>query len=159
MAINPNTDFTAGQVLTAAEQNRFPRGIVAQAESTTSSASITTSETVLLTASTFTAVANRYYKITYYEPMIQSSVTAPGYMTFRIRLTNTSGTTYQYADVEPVGGGSDGQIVQVQVITTLTAGSTVIVGTGRASSQSFVAFGNAGVGAKRQIYVEDIGPA
>ena len=29
MAINPNTDFTAGAVLTAAQQNRFPRGVVA----------------------------------------------------------------------------------------------------------------------------------
>jgi hypothetical protein len=29
MAINPNTDFTTGQVLTSAEQNRFPRGVMA----------------------------------------------------------------------------------------------------------------------------------
>ena len=27
MAINPNTDFTTGAILTAAQQNRFPRGI------------------------------------------------------------------------------------------------------------------------------------
>ncbi len=159
MAINPNTDFTAGQVLTAAQQNRFPRGIVALTTSTTSSASIGTTETVLLTASTFTAVANRYYKITYYEPVIQPSVTAPGYMTFRIRLTNTSGTTYQYADVEPVAGGADGQIVALQVVTTLAAGSTVIVGTGKTSSQTFVAYGSAAIPVNRQIIVEDIGPA
>ena len=159
MAINPNTDFSAGAVLTAAQQNRFPRGVVAFSSSQTSSAAIGTTETVTLTASTFTAVANRYYKITYYEPMIQPSVTAPGYMTFRIRLTNTSGTSYQYSDVEPIAGGADGQQVILQVITTLAAGSTVIVGTAKASSQTLVAYGSSAVGATRQILVEDIGPA
>jgi len=36
MAINPNTDFTSGAVLTAAQQNRFPRGVMALATSSTS---------------------------------------------------------------------------------------------------------------------------
>ena len=46
MAINPNTDFSAGAVLTAAQQNRFPRGVVAFSSSQTSSAAIGTTETV-----------------------------------------------------------------------------------------------------------------
>jgi hypothetical protein len=157
MAINPNTDFTAGQVLTAAQQNRFPRGIVALTTSTTPSSAVSTTEVVLLTSSTFTAVANRYYKITYYEPVIQPSNPAPGYMTFRIRLTNTSGTSYQFADIEPVGAGIDGQMMHMQIITTLAAGSTVVVGTGKTINNTFVAYGGAGV--NRQIVVEDIGPA
>jgi hypothetical protein len=158
MAINPNTDFSAGAVLTASQQNRFPRGVVAFTQSTTSSASIGTTETVLLTSSSFTAVANRYYKITYVEPFIQPSNPAPGYMTFQIRLTNVSGAVQQYIDLEPVGPGIDGQLMLMQVITTFSAGSTVVVGTGKTSSNTFLAYGG-GPGAKRQIIVEDIGPA
>jgi hypothetical protein len=155
MAINPNTDFTAGQVLTAAEQNRFPRGIVALTTSQTNSATITT-EAVTLTSTSFTAVANRYYRITYYEPVVQPSG-APSYMTFRIRLTNISGAILQRSDIEATG--TDGQIVPLQVITTLTAGATTVCGTVAAASGSILCYGNAGVSVSRQIIVEDIGPA
>ena len=134
-------------------------GLVALTSSQTSSASINTTETAMLTSSSFTAVANRYYKLSYYEPFVQPSSPAPGYMTFRIRLTNTSGTTYQYADIEPIGAGIDGQMIHLQVITTLTAGSTVIVGTGKTSTNTFLAYGGAALGATRQLIVEDIGPA
>jgi hypothetical protein len=81
MAISPNVDFTSGQVLTAAQQNQFPRGIVAQVSETANGTALPT-EQVTLTASTFTAVANRYYRITYFEPIAQnpggagSSITA-----------------------------------------------------------------------------------
>ena len=44
MAINPNTDFSSGAVLTAAQQNRFPRGVMAYAQTTTSDATITVEE-------------------------------------------------------------------------------------------------------------------
>jgi hypothetical protein len=90
--------------------------------------------------------------------MVQPSITPPGYMTFRLRLTNLTGTVIQYADQEATG--SDGQSVILQVITTLAAGSTTIVSTGRANAQTFVAYGNtAPTTATRQIIVEDIGPA
>ena len=35
MAVNPNTDFSAGAVLTASQQNRFPRGILGYSSLTT----------------------------------------------------------------------------------------------------------------------------
>jgi hypothetical protein len=158
MAINPNTDFTTGAVYTADQANRFPRGIVAEATSNTSSGAIGTSETVTLTSSSFTAVANRYYKITYNEPVVQASG-PPGFMTFRIRLTNISGTVLQYVDAEPVvSTGSDGQVVTLLVMTTLTAGSTVIVATARANSSTLTCYGGA-PGVVRQLIIEDIGPA
>ena len=156
MAINPNTDFTAGQVLTAAEQNRFPRGIVAFVESTSSSASIS-AQTVTLTAPAFTAVANRYYRITYFEPLLQPSG-PPGYITARLRLNNVSGTELQFTDLEPVvNSGADGQFLSLALVRTFTAGSTVICGTLQASSNTVVAYGS--VVARRQIIIEDIGPA
>ena len=125
MAINPNTDFTAGQVLTAAEQNRFPRGIVAFVESTSSSGAIT-AQTVTLTAPAFTAVANRYYKITYFEPVLQPSG-PPGFITARLRLNNVSGTELQFTDLEPVvSTGSDGQFLSLALVLSSVLSSAVL---------------------------------
>jgi len=62
MAINPNTTFTAGQILTAAQQNRFPFGILGIATldtKSTSTANFTTFATV-----TATVMANRSIKVT-----------------------------------------------------------------------------------------------
>ena len=157
MAIAPNTTFVSGAILTAAQQNQFPRGIMQLVTSTSVQSGIGTSETVTLTSPSFTAVANRYYKITYYEPVVQPSSPAPGYMTFRLRLTNLAGTSYQFADIEPVGAGIDGQMMHMQVITTLAAGATVIVGTAKTSSNTVTLYGGAGV--SRQLSIEDIGPA
>ena len=73
MAISPNDDFTAGQILTAQECNQFPRGVMALATSTTSY-TLTTSEVIATGMTvTFTAVANRYYRITWFEPQAQSA--------------------------------------------------------------------------------------
>jgi hypothetical protein len=157
MAISPNVDFTSGQILTATQQNNFPRGIMAFTTSSSPSASIST-EVVTLTSTSFTAVANRYYKITYYEPELQVSGTPPGYLSGRIRLTNVSGTIYQLSEFEPViSTGSDGMIMVLQAVTTLAAGATTICGTLAANSNSVIAFANANI--RRFIMVEDIGPA
>jgi hypothetical protein len=155
MAINPNTNFVAGDILTADQQNRFPRGIVALTTSQTNSATIT-AEAVTLTSSSFTAVANRYYRITYYEPVVQPSG-SPSYMIFRIRLTNISGALLQRADAEATG--TDGQFVPLQVVTTFAAGATTVCGTAQAASGSLLCYGNTGAGVSRQIIVEDLGPA
>jgi hypothetical protein len=60
MAISPNDDFTAGQVLTATECNQFPRGVMALATSTTNYM-LTTTSTVNATGMTvtFTAVVRQ----------------------------------------------------------------------------------------------------
>ncbi len=51
MAINPNTNFSAGAVLTSAQQNRFPRGVMAFTKATASGA--INSEAVQITGSSF----------------------------------------------------------------------------------------------------------
>ena len=130
-------------------------GVVALTTSNSNSATIT-SEAVTLTSSSFTAVANRYYRITYYEPVVQSTG-SPVYLIFRIRLTNISGTILQRADIESTG--TDGQIVPLQIVTTLTAGATTVCGTAAAASGSILLYGNSGISVNRQIIVEDIGPA
>lgn len=152
MAINPNTNFAVSDVLTAAQQNRFPRGVMAFTAVTTSDTTITTVEEVQITGSSFTAVANRYYKVTYFEPGISAT---NGSGNARIRLTNISGTVYQLQSVAVPSAG--GGFVHMSAVTTLTAGTTNFVatlqsdgGTIQASRASFrYAF----------LLVEDIGPA
>lgn len=159
MAINPNTDFSSGAVLTAAQQNRFPRGVMAYVQTTTTDATITVEE-IQVTSASFTAVANRYYKITYFEPQLTTPAVAGAFIVGRIRLTNLAGTGLQSAIVQNAPATAVNSTMNCVWTGTLTAGSTVIVaslacaaGTGQATrtaaSPSSVAF----------ILVEDIGPA
>jgi hypothetical protein len=155
MAINPNTDFTSGQVLTAAEQNRFPRGIMAYTERTTQDLTITAEE-VQITGSSFTAVANRYYKVTYYEPNIGSS-TATSYSIWRIRLTNLAGAQKNLATIQlPTSGVTNAQVT-VTWVGTLAAGVTNFVATG--FSNVGTALADRAANSPAFLLVEDIGPA
>ena len=158
MAINPNTNFTAGTVLTAAQQNRFPRGVMALATSTTSYV-LTVTETIAtgMTA-TFTAVASRYYRITYFEPQAQTA-TVLSNTTTSIRQTNATGTVLNSTIIaNSAAAQQQGGIICVSN-NTFTAGSVTVVGCAKVSvttgapnlirDASHTAF----------ILVEDIGPA
>lgn len=156
MAINPNTDFSSGAILTAAQQNRFPRGVMARNEVTTSDLTITAEE-IQITGSSFTAVANRYYRITYYEPQIALPATAGVFSIARIRLTNLAGTQLQQGIVQNAPATAINYSQPTVWVGTLTAGSTVIVGTLSCSSGTATATRSATIPA--QLTVEDIGPA
>ena len=150
MAINPNTDFSSGAVLTAVQQNRFPRGIMNLASSTTGSN--VTAEAVQLTGSSFTAVANRYYKITYFEP---NPVNGTGYWAFKIRQTNLTGTTLN-TSYTVTGTGIDRQMTMVWV-GTFSAGTVNVVATAQQTAGTGTLNRSATVIA--YLLVEDIGPA
>jgi hypothetical protein len=157
MAIAPNTTFVSGAVLTAAQMNALPFGIVAQASSTTSNNSITSTEAVTITASTFTAIANRYYRITYIEPAAAPSTGVANYINLKIRLTNAAGTVYGQGQYQQETNNATNITVTVVALATFTAGSVVVVGS---------ALVNGGTGnlqrsseAIARIIVEDIGPA
>jgi hypothetical protein len=152
MAINPNTDFTAGAILTAAQQNRFPRGIMARGVQTTSQFGIG-AETQVVASGTFTAVANRFYKITFILPYTYKTTT--GLVKARIRKTNTTGTIYQEYNITRVNDQIWAHTVEV--VTTLDAGSIEVVGTlvvsaGTINNEPAATY-------PCQIIVEDIGPA
>jgi hypothetical protein len=152
MAISPNTDFTSGQILTATQQNQFPRGIMAYAQSTTTDT--VTVEEIELTASTFTAVANRYYKISYFEPKISSNGNGSQF-TQRIRLTNLAGTVLQTSFFQP--NTANFLFCVCETVVTLSAGSTVIVGTAQMGDTTANLTRSATE--KAFIVVQDIGPA
>jgi len=155
MAIAPNTTFVSGAILTAAQQNAFGFGIVALGTKTATDASVTVEE-VQVTSSSFTAIASRYYRITYYEPEMSSS--SASYMQMTIRKGSTTAGAIISAGTATNGNGTTTyQGGTCIAVTTLTAGAQTVcgtlacnVGTGKASaSASSIGF----------ILVEDIGPA
>lgn len=148
MAISPNTDFSAGAVLLASQQNRFPRGVMSYVQHTTNVAF--TTETTILTATTFTAVANRYYQITFVEPSLSN--TAIGTTTLKIK----QGATILQQGIVANVAATTGYAGTISVVKTFTAGSVTITGTAQ-STATGSAQGSAT--APGYLLVEDIGPA
>jgi hypothetical protein len=157
MAINPNTTFTAGAVYTSDQANRFPRGIMALATSTTTDSSVTAEE-VELGAISFTAVASRYYKITYFEPDIGIAGAGAGALQMRIRNgTTTAGTLLQHA-YQWIPSSSVDTTGQCVWFGTFSAGTQNIVATAQNSGGVTISV-NRGTGKAAWLVVEDIGPA
>jgi hypothetical protein len=148
-----NTNFTAGQILTNTAANNWPRGLVSATNVTATSAAVSV-ETLRITSPSFTAVANRYYRISYFEPACQFvSGTVNGF-DLRIRITSISGTQYQLANPKIASAGANGAFCSI--VTTLPAGATVFVATfqptGGGTGQCF-----ASATAVAQLIIEDIG--
>ena len=153
MAIAPNTTFVANTVLTAAEQNAFGFGVVALTTAT-SNITATTTETVSITASTFTALANRYYRITYYESAANYPAGIGASMTAKIRLTNAAGTQFQANQYFNTSATGSGLALVTFAVTTLSAGSTVIVGTATVSTGTATWFRSATIPAQIVVVVD-----
>jgi len=152
MAINPNTDFSSGAVLTAAQQNRFPRGVMAFGQASTTS-NITLTETTQITASAFTAVANRYYRITYFEPAAAPAAGASSLINLFIK---NGATQLQTASVQNTGATQAANGMTVQLITTFSAGSVTLTARASGTVGSFLF---RATGQLAQLTVEDIGPS
>ena len=147
-----NTDFTT-QVLTSTQMNNFPRGLVSATNVTSTSAAVSV-ETLRITSPSFTAVANRYYRISYYEPACQYvSGTVNGF-DLKIRITSIAGTAYQLANPKIASAGAN--VAFCSIVTTLSAGATVFVATfqptGGGTGQCYGA-----ATAVAQLIIEDLG--
>ena len=159
MAISPNDDFTAGQILTATECNNFPRGVMGIATSTTAYALTATDAIATGMTVTFTAVANRYYRITYFEPQMQMGTTPLAVATATIKQTNAAGTVLNSTISTTLGTDTIRVGMVCMTTNTFTAGSVTVVGCAKMSdtsggpqmfrSATFIAF----------LLVEDIGLA
>ena len=149
MAVNPNTTFTAGQVLTADQANRFPRGAMGYVYSTAGNITLTTTVQDIAGASvTFTAVAGRLYKITY-NAQIQKITTA-GY----IEISFYNGATVIYDGFTNVAAGEYLNYSQSSVVSGLS-GSVTIKATGIVNIATATIF--RGVNNPTSFVVEDIG--
>ena len=147
MAINPNTDFTAGQVLTADQTNRFPRGVMAYNPKATNTG-LTTTLGDVGTSVTFTAVANRYYKYTFYCGA--SNASASG--TLECYITDNANNILGTLNLYLVGGGNYSAVHNV-LIRTETAGSNTRKVRAKVESGTGTLF------APMYLLVEDLGPA
>jgi hypothetical protein len=152
MALSPNDDFTAGQVLTATECNNFPRGLMGLTTNDTTDATITGEEVQLI--ATFTAVANRNYRIMYTEPQLGGSTATT--CTARIRKDNVTGTVLNSNTVGITSTTLPFNSI-VYSIAPIAAGSQTVVATLQYSAGT----GTATRSATRLAYltVEDLGPA
>ena len=153
MAINPNTDFSAGAVYTAAQANRFPRGVMGRAVATATQTFTTTSSVDFTSLSvTFTAVANRYYKLSFSLPSVTGS--ASNRFVTQIRDGSNTELLAVYNEVTSLGYSICNYTTQ-----TFSAGSKTIKLSGYRDSGS----GNIGsYGAAQspmELTVEDMGPA
>ena len=153
MAINPNTDFSAGAVYTAAQANRFPRGVMGRAVATASQTFTTTSAVDFTSLSiTFTAVANRYYKLSFSLPSVTGS--ASNRFVAVIRDGANTELLAVYNEVTSLGYSICNYTTQ-----TFSAGSKTIKLSGYRDSGSgnISSFGSAQ--SPMELTVEDMGPA
>ena len=125
MAINPNTNFSSGAVLTAAQQNRFPRGVMGAVYRNAGNLTVTTTQADLTGMTvTFTAEASRTYKATWTVTGLKD--TANGWVgAFLANSSNTVfGAVYQTGFI--VSGAGYVNLSGVTFINNLTAGSQTL---------------------------------
>lgn len=126
MAINPNTTFSSGAVLTADQMNRLPWGIVATASaSSTDQTGITAVADVTGCSVTFTAVANRYY-MAFGFAVMAASAGSPALQ--QLVVTNSAASTTYALEITDfdVGGGNLATIDCQSTPFTLSAGSNTL---------------------------------
>lgn len=154
MAVNPNTTFTAGAVLTAAQQNRFPRGVMGYVSRTAGDVTLSTSAVTDLTGmtTTFTAVANRAYKVTFQA--LFKKETNNGYPDLYITDGANNIKTNVFQHITP---NTFASIVMVCVIPDFTAGSQTVKVRGFSSSVNTIMLANSLQVAT--LIVEDMGPS
>ena len=154
MAISPNDSFTVGQILTATECNQFPRGVMALTPNNTTNTGITTAQSTQITASAFTAVAGRNYRVSYYEPRLQASVETGYIMQIKNGATVLNemrlfGSTSLYST-----GGTCTYVGEFTAgSVTLTASIATTIGTATATRSASAPVTTA------YVLVEDIGTA
>ena len=155
MAIAPNTTFTSGQVYTATMANAYGFGIVGFSSSTSNSAALTTSLVTQFTV-TFTAIANRYYKYTYYEPQALTSNVAAQYIQ---AVVKNGATILQQSFLGQTAAVAKFSAVELVGISTFTAGSITLTAQALSSSTSGTPLLNRGATQPGFFVIEDIGPA
>jgi hypothetical protein len=159
MAIAPNTTFVAGAILTAAQMNALPFGVVAYTASTTTPTAVGTAEAVVLTGSSFTAIANRYYRVTYFEPQSYTSAGSPALYVTNIRLTNLAGAVQREMIKSQAGLNTQDNYLTMSAVLTFSAGTTNLVVTGRSPTVGSTVTLARSATAQAFLLVEDIGPA
>lgn len=129
---------------------KAPRGVVALSTITTTT-NFLNSETNRASVS-FTAVANRYYRVTHFEPNLnnaQNNTTG-----FFLRLGGSGGTLLHNAAIAFLAGYA--QIANIQYVSTFTAGTVSLFMNGNTNAGTATS-ANASSTSRAFLMVEDIG--
>ena len=158
----PNSLFTSGQILTAAQMNNLPFGLMAGVRSTTATSTPPNTTAVEFTRTpSFTPVTDRIYRVTWAIGQFTKNVF--GYnQDIYIRVGSTTGTIIDHALYSALDVGTYGTITKTTYVTTAqlgTTSSTVLVMTvqtnGSASDSTFTSDSNT----PTILMIEDIGTA
>lgn len=155
MAIAPNTTFVAGNIYTAAQANAYGFGVVALSVVTSNTTTASSSEATR-TSVTWTAIANRYYKITWVEGNVQNGVNASVNNQY-LRTTTTGGTIIGNTTIY-YGSASLQQGSVCSCVTTFTAGSQTVFARVVSNAATNTTY-NGSATQPAYLLVEDIGPA
>jgi predicted secreted Zn-dependent protease len=154
MALSPNDLFTSGQILTAQECNNYGFSTVALAKTTTmSQAGITSAVDLTGATVTFTAIANRNYKVTWHT--YATTTVAAGAATVTL---NNGATILEYTTV--LSNATAGATFNGIYVGTFAAGPVTLklvgsLGAGGSGTVSFVSVATL----PTFVIVEDVGPA
>ena len=153
MAANPNTNFTAGQVLTADQANRWPRGVMNYASLTGGLAGFSGGAAdVTGTSMTFTAVANRLYKATW---KVNGTKNASGLDLTFVQFTTSANVVLSDLSVSSPSGNYNLNLCG-SVLFTVAAGSVTYKLRIGSFSGTFTA--TASATNPVQLVIEDLGP-
>ena len=130
------------------------RGYVAN---TTSQTGVTTEVALTSMTITFTAIANRLYRLSYFEPNIDRTggVGTGYYFASRFRLTNTAGT--QLAIAYRQLSGTNAEAANMEATISPAAGSTVVIVSGQSENGTMNL--NRSSTSPASFSIQDIGPA
>lgn len=149
---SPNTTFTTGQVLTSAQTNNFPFGLVAFAENTSlAQTGITTVQDITGLTVTFTGVAGRRYRVDGFL-LLQSTVNAD---TVNLLIRNGAGTSLQQA-IYPLPLNSNAYMCIASLYLSATGSTTIKLSTQRQGGTGTIT-ANGGASFPAQLIVTDIG--
>ena len=148
-----NTTFTTGAVLTAAQMNNLPWGVMGKLVRTTGDVTIGTTGTDITGMSvTFTAVAGRIYRASW--GVSARKETAAGYT--QCSFTDSANALYSYAIGYTVSGNYV-NLSGVSEISGLTSGSKTFKLRGVSENNTSTFFANSA--APATLIIEDIGAA
>jgi hypothetical protein len=152
MAVSPNTDFTAGSIYTASQANNFPRGVMGYVVRSSGNVTVTTALADITGASvSFTAVANRGYKVTF--TALVSKNTAAGYFNWFITDGANAVQNDGYMDIVL---GKAISFSTSYVVTGLAAGAQTLKMRATTDTNNVTVFASGTT--KYTFIVEDIGP-
>jgi hypothetical protein len=158
MAINPNTNFTAGAILTADQQNRFPRGVIGAQSLTsnfTTSATHTTYQDSGLTL-TVAVSTTRLYKMCFTgNPYASGGLQG---MTYRILEGATSRNEFSFG-AGCLDAATSLFISPNMYFTPLSSGTLTFKIQLKATSNNTAVSDFGSANQIRMFWIEDIGPA